>query len=43
MMKVVCVESYGGPILWKDVERPRLPHEDDPLVVTLKDYLQRIE
>jgi|EP00982_Pelagococcus_subviridis_P010182 NADPH2:quinone reductase len=41
MMKVVCVESYGGPILWKDVERPRLPHEDDALVATLKDYLQQ--
>jgi hypothetical protein len=28
-MKAVRVETYGGPLLWIDVERPRLPESGD--------------
>ena len=41
MMKAVCVESYGGPIHWKDIHRPSLPPEHHALVAVLQNYLQQ--
>jgi len=34
-MKAVVVESYGGPIQWKDIERPTLPDEKSSLIGTM--------
>ena len=31
-MKAVLVESYGGPIQWKDVVCPELPDADSELM-----------
>lgn len=32
LMKAVVVESYGGPLKWKDVIRPELPDADSELI-----------